>query len=430
MSQPSPWWMPDIQADRESFLRARRRVLAALRQYLETRDFAEVETAILQGSPGNEAHLHAFSTELATSDGGRRPLFLHTSPEFACKKLLAAGERRIFEFARVFRNREQGALHHPEFTMLEWYRTGESCEALMDDCAQFLAIAASAAGTDRFSFRGRDADPLAAPERLTVAEAFRLYAGIDLLATLAEEAPDRDRLAAPAQAAGVPLAGERLRARFRPARDAGCAGVSHRAGDLDAATLEGQQMTTNTLRSIAQLRNAGFVPAAQTEALEQVAARYAVAITPTIAELIDRDDPNDPIARQFIPDPAELVSQPHERADPIGDDAFSPVEGIVHRYPDRVLLKLVHTCPVYCRFCFRREMVGPGGRRGLTGDKRDAAYQYIRQHSEIWEVILTGGDPLILPASRLRAARRTLAAIDHVKTIRVPTRSPNTSPEA
>jgi len=206
MSQPSPWWMPDIHADRQPFLRARRRVLAALRYYLETRDFAEVETAILQVSPGNEAHLHAFSTELATPDGARRQLFLHTSPEFACKKLLAAGERRIFEFARVFRNREQGVLHHPEFTMLEWYRAGESCEALMDDCAQFLAIAASAAGTDRFSFRGRDADPLAAPERLTVAEAFGLYAGIDLLATLAEEAPDRDGLAAQALAAGVRLA--------------------------------------------------------------------------------------------------------------------------------------------------------------------------------------------------------------------------------
>jgi lysyl-tRNA synthetase class 2 len=200
--------MPDIHADRQPLLRARRRVLAALRHYLEIRDFIEVETAILQVSPGNEAHLHAFSTELRTPDGGRRPLFLHTSPEFACKKLLAAGERRIFEFARVFRNRERGALHHPEFTMLEWYRTGESCEALMEDCTRFLAIAASAAGTDRFSFRGRDADPLAAPERLTVAEAFGRYAGIDLLATLAEPTPDRDGLAAQAQASGVRLAAD------------------------------------------------------------------------------------------------------------------------------------------------------------------------------------------------------------------------------
>jgi elongation factor P--(R)-beta-lysine ligase len=206
MPQRSPWWTPDIHADRQPFLRARRRVLAALRHYLEARDFAEVETAILQVSPGNEAHLHAFATELVTPGGVRQQLFLHTSPEFACKKLLAAGERRIFEFARVFRNRERGALHHPEFTMLEWYRAGESCEALMDDCTGFLAVAAAAAGTDRFSFRGRDADPLAVPERVTVGEAFRDYAGIDLLATLGDRAPDRDGLAAQALAAGIRLA--------------------------------------------------------------------------------------------------------------------------------------------------------------------------------------------------------------------------------
>lgn len=206
MSQPSPWWMPDIHADRQPFLRARRRVLAALRHYLEARDFAEVETAILQISPGNEAHLHAFATELMAPDGARRPLFLHTSPEFACKKLLTAGEQRIFEFARVFRNRERGALHHPEFTMLEWYRTGEPYEALMDDCTVFLAVAAAAAGTDRFSFRGRDADPLATPERLTVAEAFRLYAGIDLLTTLTDRMPDRNGLASQARTAGINLA--------------------------------------------------------------------------------------------------------------------------------------------------------------------------------------------------------------------------------
>jgi lysine 2,3-aminomutase len=188
-------------------------------------------------------------------------------------------------------------------------------------------------------------------------------------------------------------------------------------------------MTINTLRSIAQLRSASLVPAEQMAALEKVAARYAVAITPAVADLIDRDDPDDPIARQFIPDPAELLVQPNERADPIGDDTFSPVEGIVHRYPDRVLLKLVYTCPVYCRFCFRREMVGPGGRRGLTREKREAAYRYVRQHPEIWEVILTGGDPLMLPASRLRDVVRTLAAIDHVKIVRVHTRVPAVAPE-
>jgi lysyl-tRNA synthetase class 2 len=199
--------MPDVHADRRPLLRARRRVLAALRDYLETRDFVEVETAILQVSPGNEAHLHAFATKLVAPHGPEQQLYLHTSPEFACKKLLAAGERRIFEFARVFRNREQGTLHHPEFTMLEWYRTGESCENLMDDCANFLAIAATAAGTDRFAFRGRDADPMATPERLTVAEAFDAYAGISLLATLGEKGtPDRAGLAAQARAVGIRLA--------------------------------------------------------------------------------------------------------------------------------------------------------------------------------------------------------------------------------
>jgi lysine 2,3-aminomutase len=188
-------------------------------------------------------------------------------------------------------------------------------------------------------------------------------------------------------------------------------------------------MTTKTLRSIAELRDAGLVPASDVAALEHVAARYAVAITPAMADLIDSDDPDDPIARQFIPDPAELAPQPHERADPIGDDAFSPVEGIVHRYPDRVLLKLTHTCPVYCRFCFRREMVGPGGRRALTAEQRDAAYDYIRQHPEIWEVILTGGDPLVLSAGALRAAMETLAAVDHVKIVRLHTRVPVVDPE-
>src|SRR4249920_108400 len=144
----------------------------------------EVETSALQVSPGNETHLHAFATELIGPDGARRPLYLHTSPEFACKKLLAAGEQRIFTFAPVFRNRERGALHHPAFTMLEWYRAGEPCERLMEDCGALLTLAAEAAGSDTLRFGERVADPLAPPERLTVAEAFRRYAGIDLLATL------------------------------------------------------------------------------------------------------------------------------------------------------------------------------------------------------------------------------------------------------
>src|SRR5437660_1706517 len=168
----SPWWMPHVYADRRPFLLARARITAAVREWFAARDFVEVETAILQVSPGNEAHLHAFATELISPDASTMRLYLHTSPEFAAKKLLAAGEQRLFTFARVFRNRERGALHHPEFTMLEWYRTGEPYGVLSDDCAALLATAARAAGTKCFSFRGRDADPFATPERLTVADAF------------------------------------------------------------------------------------------------------------------------------------------------------------------------------------------------------------------------------------------------------------------
>jgi lysine 2,3-aminomutase len=185
----------------------------------------------------------------------------------------------------------------------------------------------------------------------------------------------------------------------------------------------------STLRSVAQLQDAGLVASERAAALERVAARYAVAITPAMAALIDRTDPNDPIGRQFIPDPAELLARPQERADPIGDDAFSPVEGIVHRNRDRVLLKLVHACPVYCRFCFRREMVGPRGRPALSTQKRAAAYRYIGAHREIWEVILTGGDPLVLPPRTLRTVVRTLAAIDHVRVIRFHSRVPTVAPE-
>src|ERR1700731_3080319 len=146
----------------------------------------------------------------------------------------------------------------------------------------------------------------------------------------------------------------------------------------------GHMMTAKTLRSMAQLRDAGLVApsdrGSDATTLEQVAARYAVAIPPAMAALIARSDPNDPIARQFVPDPAELDRRPPERADPIGDDAFSPVEGIVHPDPDRVLLKVLHTCPVYCRFCFRREMVGPRGRPGLTAEQRPPPYPDIGQH--------------------------------------------------
>jgi lysine 2,3-aminomutase len=188
-----------------------------------------------------------------------------------------------------------------------------------------------------------------------------------------------------------------------------------------------------TLRHLSDLAAAGLVPAErrmtteQVRALEQVAARYAVAITPAMAELIDRNDAHDPIARQFVPDAAELVTQPQERADPIGDEAHSPVKGIVHRYPDRVLLKLTAVCAVYCRFCFRRETVGPGA-QALTPAELDAALGYIAAHPEIWEAILTGGDPLVLSPRRIEAAMQRLAGIDHVKIVRVHTRIPAVDP--
>src|ERR1700745_3188297 len=167
MAKESPWWTPHVHADRRHLLMARGRIKSALRAWFSARDFVETEAGILQVSPGNEAHLHAFATELVTPALERTRLYLHTSPEFAAKKLLAAGERRIFEFARVFRNRDRGALHHPEFTLLEWYRADEPYEAVMADCAAILAVAARAAGTREISFRGRTADPFAAPERLT-----------------------------------------------------------------------------------------------------------------------------------------------------------------------------------------------------------------------------------------------------------------------
>ena len=178
-----------------------------MRGWFEARGFTEVETAALQISPGNEAHLHGFETRALTLDGGSSDLYLRTSPEFACKSLLAAGERRIFELGKAWRNRERGPLHHPEFTLLEWYRAEEPYETLMADCAALLALAAEAAGAKTLSWRGREADPFAEPERLTLAEAFDRFAGIDLLATVAADgATDRDALAAGAKSAGVRVA--------------------------------------------------------------------------------------------------------------------------------------------------------------------------------------------------------------------------------
>jgi lysine 2,3-aminomutase len=183
-----------------------------------------------------------------------------------------------------------------------------------------------------------------------------------------------------------------------------------------------------SLHGLDELCDNALAPRERLGALAEVAARYAVAITPAMADLIDRDDPHDPIARQFVPDARELERRPEESSDPIGDDIFSPVEGVVHRYPDRVLLKVINACAVYCRFCFRREMVGPA-LGGLSPAALAAALGYIGRHPQIWEVILSGGDPLVLSARRLMDVVTRLAAIAHIKVIRVHTRVPVVAPE-
>ncbi|MBV8426599.1 MAG: EF-P lysine aminoacylase GenX [Hyphomicrobiales bacterium] len=201
------WWTPHAHRDRAPVLHARARAVRAIRRWFETQGFVEVETGILQASPGNETHLHALATTIEVPSGDRRPLYLHTSPEFACKKLLAAGENRIFTLARVFRDKERGALHHPEFTMLEWYRANAGYEALMDDCGTLLAVVARACGATVLRWRGREADPFATPSRLSVAEAFMRLAGIDLTPILEEEAEGaRAKLAAAAKGAGLRVA--------------------------------------------------------------------------------------------------------------------------------------------------------------------------------------------------------------------------------
>ena len=197
--QPSRWWSPSRRADRKPFLMARTAITKAVRAWLEEQDFTEVETSILQISPGNETHLHALRTELKSADGGSATRYLRTSPEFAAKKLLAAGEEKIFEFARVFRDRERGDLHLPEFTMLEWYRTDVSYDAVMADAGVIIAHAAQATGIGRFSFRGKIADPFAVPELLTVADAFARHGDIDLLETIVNGESDRAALAAMAK---------------------------------------------------------------------------------------------------------------------------------------------------------------------------------------------------------------------------------------
>ncbi len=194
-----PWWDPGRHADRRPLLLARNRIQSAIRDWFFAEGFVEVDPAALQISPGNEAHLHAFASEAVGPRGERRRMYLHTSPEFAMKKLLAAGERRIFAFSHVWRNRERGALHSAEFTMLEWYRADEDYARLMEDCGQLLRLAGEAAGAEVFRHRGRECDPYATPERVSVADAVRRHAGVDLLAT----AGDASALGAAMAAAGI-----------------------------------------------------------------------------------------------------------------------------------------------------------------------------------------------------------------------------------
>ncbi len=205
-SRATPWWSPARHADRRPALVLRGRIKSAVRAYFASDGFTEVEPGCLQISPGNEAHLHAFATEFRTDAGERTQLYLHTSPEFAMKKLLAAGETRIFAFAPVFRNREQGLRHAPEFTMLEWYRVAQPYERIMDDCLALVRLAAQLAGPAPWQHRGRTVAPLGMPQRITVAEAFRVHAGIDLTATLRAEDADRDSLARQVSAVGIRVA--------------------------------------------------------------------------------------------------------------------------------------------------------------------------------------------------------------------------------
>jgi lysyl-tRNA synthetase class 2 len=191
----SPWWSPARHLDRKPFLASRIAITRAVRAWFGEQGFVEVETGILQISPGNETHLHAPRTELRNSAGAVATRYLRTSPEFAAKKLLAAGEQKIVELARVFRDRERGDLHLPEFTMLEWYRANEGYEAVMADAVVVIAHASHATGIRQFSFRGRIVDPFAEPELLTVAAAFDRFAGIDLLSTIDGAAGDRAALA-------------------------------------------------------------------------------------------------------------------------------------------------------------------------------------------------------------------------------------------
>ena len=206
LTAASPFWAPHVHEDRRPRLLARNAVLQACRAFFAAHDFVEADPAILQVSPGNEAHLAAFATTLQVPGGTAHPLYLHTSPEFAMKKLLAAGELQLFAFAKVFRNAERSALHHPEFTMLEWYRAGEAYDVLMDDCASLLRIAAEITDRRHWTYRGRTADVTRVPERVSVAAAFARHAGIDLLSTLDGPEGNRAALVDAAATAGIRVA--------------------------------------------------------------------------------------------------------------------------------------------------------------------------------------------------------------------------------
>jgi lysyl-tRNA synthetase class 2 len=202
--QRAPAWRADRLAERRPRLAARARILAAMRTWFAAEDFIEVDTPVLQAAPGAEVHLKAFAADLESPEGERRRLWLHTSPEFAMKKLLAGGVERLFQFAHVFRNGERSALHHPEFTMLEWYRVRQSYETLMADCETLLRLAAQAAGARQLAWQGRTCDVALPFERLSVADAFARHAGIDLLATAPDPAqPDAALLSHAARHAGI-----------------------------------------------------------------------------------------------------------------------------------------------------------------------------------------------------------------------------------
>lgn len=206
MSETSPWWNRETHKDRRPVLLARNRIKSAIRRFFESEGFTEVECGELQPSPGNEAHLHALGVDVHKESGEAEKRYLHTSPEFAMKKLIAAGETKIYEFARVFRNRERSALHAPEFTMLEWYRAHAPYEKLMEDCATLLSDAAAAAGVSQFQFRGITANPNLKPERISVEEAFHRFAHIDLFSTLPKGEPDREIMRFAAVKSGVRIA--------------------------------------------------------------------------------------------------------------------------------------------------------------------------------------------------------------------------------